>query len=325
MAEGRMLKKEISDSKKLGLLGADRPRVLYFMMLPHLDIEGRLKADPEKIKGQICTMLHYSAKSIQTALEALHNVGLIILYQNNGTQFLEYTRFGDFQKLYPNKEAETKIPDPTPANSGELQGTPPKVKLSKVKLSKDNNISIIFEKWNFYKGFYKGKANWKSHNKLSYEIETAIAEQLKHYSVEDLSAAIGNYAAILLNPDYRVFVVGRQSWDKYWTLREFLTRGPKADHKEKYLYRFLPTTFHKDDFLTVDAKNRRYRKVAKKESVEAERKIITGETLTQKYKKMPLEEARRLYKFGHLSLFEKNWIKKVRPEVIEGKDRRLNE
>ena len=47
MAEGRMLKKEISDSKKLGRLPSDRPRVLYLMMLPHLDVKGRLYADPK--------------------------------------------------------------------------------------------------------------------------------------------------------------------------------------------------------------------------------------------------------------------------------------
>ena len=326
MAEGRMLKRRITASKKMALLKTDKARLLWFYILPFTDVDGRIIADCEDIRDEIIRKQRkgYSLNKIEECLQDLYSVGLIVLYSVNGMRYLEITRFWDEQSHNPDREAESAIPAPTQGALTERSENTP-LKLSKVKLSKDNNISIIFEKWNFYKGFYKGKANWKSHNKLSYEIETAIAEQLKHYSVEDLSAAIGNYAAILLNPDYRVFVVGRQSWDKYWTLREFLTRGPKADHKEKYLYRFLPTTFHKDDFLTVDAKNRRYRKVAKKEFVEAERKIITGETLTQKYKKMPLEEARRLYKFGHLSLFEKNWIKKVRPEVIEGKDRRLNE
>lgn len=145
MAEGRMLKKEISDSKKLGALSSDRPRVLYFMMLPHLDIKGRLKADPEQIKGQICTMLPYSIKSIQVALEALHNISLLLLYQNNGTQFLEYTRFGDFQKLYPDKEAESKIPSPTPADYGELQRTPLKDKRKEVKVTKDKEYILIFD------------------------------------------------------------------------------------------------------------------------------------------------------------------------------------
>ena len=137
MAEGRMLKKEISDSKKLGRLPSDRPRVLYLMMLPHLDVKGRLYADPKKIKGQIVTMLPYSTAAIQKALEQLHEVGLIVLYLINGDQHLEYTRFSDFQSLNPKREAETKILGPTPENSCGLKRTPLKDKLSKDKLSKD--------------------------------------------------------------------------------------------------------------------------------------------------------------------------------------------
>lgn len=154
MAEGRMLKKEISDSKKLGQLKSDKPRVLYFMMLPHLDIKGRLKADPEQIKGQICTMLPYSVKSIQSALEALHNIGLILLYQNDGAQFLEYTRFEDFQKLYPNKEAESKIIDPTPEDYGGLQRTPLKVKVKEVKTNKGKYSPEFESFWKKFKGRY---------------------------------------------------------------------------------------------------------------------------------------------------------------------------
>ena len=62
MASGRMLKKEISNSEKLGIVKSDRARVLYFMMLPHLDIAGRLEANVRRIKGQIVTMLPYSEK-----------------------------------------------------------------------------------------------------------------------------------------------------------------------------------------------------------------------------------------------------------------------
>lgn len=137
MAEGRMLKKEISDSMKLGQLKSDRPRVLYFMMLPHLDRDGRLKADPYKIKGQICTMLPYSIKSIQTALEQLHAVGLLILYSIDDKQYLQYTRFHDFQSFNYNKEAKSKISPPTPENS-RVTPEDSTYKLSKENVSKDN-------------------------------------------------------------------------------------------------------------------------------------------------------------------------------------------
>ena len=117
MAEGRMIKKEIADSEKMAMCG-DRAKVIYFMMLPHADIEGRVKACPVIVKGRYLTMLKYTEKSVQSSLEELHRAGLIILYAVNGDQFAEYTRFSDFQTLKSNREAKTKIPAPTPADSG---------------------------------------------------------------------------------------------------------------------------------------------------------------------------------------------------------------
>lgn len=175
MAEGRMLKKEISDSKKLGALSSDRPRVLYFMMLPHLDIEGRLKADPKQIKGQICTMLPYSIKSIQSALEALHNAGLILLYQNSGAQFLEYARFGDFQKLYPDKEAESKILGPTPEDYGERGRTPLKVKGKESKTKESKYGEFVFLSTDEYK-----------------KLVEQFGEQQAKLLIEELDDAIGS-------------------------------------------------------------------------------------------------------------------------------------
>ena len=138
MAEGRMIKKEIADSEKMAMCG-DRAKVIYFMMLPHADIEGRVKACPVIVKGRYLTMLKYTEKSVQSSLEELHRAGLIILYAVNGDQFAEYTRFSDFQTLKPNREAKTKIPAPTPADSGLTPAdsglTPENSPLSKVKLS----------------------------------------------------------------------------------------------------------------------------------------------------------------------------------------------
>jgi len=132
MASGRMLKKEMSNSRKLGNVKTDRARVVYFMMFPHLDVMGRLDADVKRIKGQITTMLPYSEKSIQACLEQLHEAHLVTLYVNCEQQYLEYARFDDFQNLNPAREAESSILGSTHKDSRVLQRTP--LKLSKVKL-----------------------------------------------------------------------------------------------------------------------------------------------------------------------------------------------
>jgi len=206
MADGRMLKKEIADSEKIGLC-SDKARVLYFMMLPHLDVKGRLSANPKIIKGQYTTMLNYSTKTIQRCLEELHNVrgkeanteGLIVLYEADGKQYLQYTRFEDFQSLNPDREAKTKIPAPTPANSRELQRTP--LKLSKVKLSKDKYGEFVF-------------LSKDEHQKLIEKFGVAGTEQ----RIKDLNYGIGSKGYSYKSHYYTIL-----SWDR---------KNSKADKTE---------------------------------------------------------------------------------------------
>jgi len=80
MPEGRMLKKRISDSKRLGALRSDSARLLYTWLLPHLDVEGRYSADPDLIKGHIFPKVKsMTLQKINKLLYELAEQGLIIL------------------------------------------------------------------------------------------------------------------------------------------------------------------------------------------------------------------------------------------------------
>ena len=119
------------------------------MMLPHLDIEGRLEANPKIIKGNITTLLGYTPSQIQQCLDDMHSVGLITLYTVNGAQLLEYTKFAEFQNLQENREAKSEIPPiPTELQSThtELQSTVRElsIKISKEKLSKEKYKDFVF-------------------------------------------------------------------------------------------------------------------------------------------------------------------------------------
>lgn len=153
MAEGRMLKKEISKSKKLAKC-SPKAQVLWFMMLPHTDIEGRVDACPQIVKGRYLTMFNYTESAIQKYLEELHKARLIVLYQIDGDQYVEYTRFQDFQTLNPNREAESKIPAPTPEDS---RVTPEDSPLSKVKISKVKSKEYTSEFEIFWKKYPRGE------------------------------------------------------------------------------------------------------------------------------------------------------------------------
>lgn len=132
MADGRMIKKRISKSKKLANLKDDSPRLLYFMIYPHVDVEGRLDADPALIKGECIPLFDWPLDKIEKCLIQLAQIGLIYLYSIGGEQYLELTRFNDFQVLRKDRESKSIIPSRT--TPGVIQS---KVKLSKDKLIKD--------------------------------------------------------------------------------------------------------------------------------------------------------------------------------------------
>lgn len=110
MAEGRMLKKRISKSAKFAHLKTDKARMLYLVILPHLDVEGRIEADPDIIKGQVIPRLKWAKKVVWDCLLDMFDVGLIILYKHDTEYYLQCTRFDHFQKLNKNREAKSHIP-----------------------------------------------------------------------------------------------------------------------------------------------------------------------------------------------------------------------
>jgi len=162
MAEGRVIKKRIAYSRRLASLKNDKARVLYFMMYPFADIEGRLEADPDIIATKIVGLFKWSEKTVQKCLIDLHDAGLITLYTIGNNQYLEFYNFKKMQRLDPEREAPSKIPSPpilssTPENSGELQRTPEnssikvKVKVKdKVKYKYNNNIATAKAVATFY-------------------------------------------------------------------------------------------------------------------------------------------------------------------------------
>jgi len=106
-----MIDKRISKSDKLAALSMDRSRVIYFMLYPHVDCEGRYSADPRDIKEDCCPRLPYTVSQIADSLIDLHNVGLIHLYAIDNKAYLEVDRFEDFQPgLRKEREATSEIP-----------------------------------------------------------------------------------------------------------------------------------------------------------------------------------------------------------------------
>lgn len=166
MPQGRIILKRISESKRLPQLRSDGARLLYTWLIPHVDVNGCYSADPEVIKGKVFTKLHKSTKTVASYLEDLGNIGLIVLYNTNGENYLYIPDFVEKQpSLKPDREAKTTIPLPTQEQLKTKTGVnPPKVKESKVKESKYTQEFEIF-----WKQAWKGRwdAETDTHRKGS--------------------------------------------------------------------------------------------------------------------------------------------------------------
>jgi hypothetical protein len=114
MARGRFISKSISESEQFAELPDHETRLMFLMMIPHADREGRVKADPRYLAGQVFTYLGFTPEQIIAALEALHEAELVRLYSVEGRAYLHFPKFETHQVgLRKDKEAESKIPPPT--------------------------------------------------------------------------------------------------------------------------------------------------------------------------------------------------------------------
>lgn len=144
MSDGRMLKKQISMSRRLAELKTDSARLLYTWIIPHLDIKGRLSANPFVLKGTVVPRIEtMTAETIEEYLLDMARVGVIVLYSVDGDEYLELRKFGDHQYLRADREAPSVIPDPAEPTPDELRsdsGATPggvRVKIREVKIRED--------------------------------------------------------------------------------------------------------------------------------------------------------------------------------------------
>ena len=123
MAEGRMLKRNISDSRRLAELKTDSARMLWTWIIPFLDSAGRFYASADMIKGKIVPRITtFTVRNIPSYLQDMHRVGLIVIYDVDGEKLLQYRKFDAFQNIKKDREAPPlpapKNPDQVPNNSG---------------------------------------------------------------------------------------------------------------------------------------------------------------------------------------------------------------
>ena len=227
MARGRMIDKNIRKSKKFRDLKTDKARLLYLMVYPHADREGRFTADPEEVKIECIPYLAFSHRQIAETLIDMHNVGLITLAGHEGRPYFEISRFRDFNKIRDDREATSEFPAVCRSTPGAVREY---ARLIKVNI-KEANIMNLRENdpaTTNEKIYFDFK---DSEFKNISEDEKSVWE--KAYPACDIEAEINKMAAWLAaNPtrkkaNYKRFITN-------WLSRQQDRGGSKTNGTEKW-------------------------------------------------------------------------------------------
>lgn len=109
--KGRMINKEISDSKRFARLSPEAA-VLFCMLIPHYNSYGKLNGDPGYIKGEVCPRVEYlTIKNIPKYLEEITKNTSVKWFEFNGRHWIHSIKFlSDHQNLKVEKLGQDLLP-----------------------------------------------------------------------------------------------------------------------------------------------------------------------------------------------------------------------
>lgn len=137
MARGRMVAKTLSTSERFAALYdvagelAEFCQVLYPLMVAHSDDFGRQQGDAFTVKHLVLPISPRPIQEFESALHALHKVGLIVWYESDGRKVIQIQNFGEHQPGL-HKKTRSKFPEP-PGNSGNFPEIPSELKGTELK------------------------------------------------------------------------------------------------------------------------------------------------------------------------------------------------
>lgn len=133
MASGRFISSTLGDSEKFSSLTDPRYQVAFILIVTWADAEGRFIADPITLNGKLFTRLGWTPDLVRAALDQLHDVGLVTLYQVDGKPYGVVEKFHQYNTITrkadgtPAREAASKLPPPPeqPRSGSGGTGQPP--------------------------------------------------------------------------------------------------------------------------------------------------------------------------------------------------------
>lgn len=114
MARGRMINRELANSKKLASL-PERSALLYVFAYAYSDVEGRFEADDDSLLGYAARYGRrrgWSEETVAADREALHRSGLWIVWGHGENIYAQIVDFHRHNRTRRGHESESRIPAP---------------------------------------------------------------------------------------------------------------------------------------------------------------------------------------------------------------------
>lgn len=104
-----MLAKSISTSLQVNKLGIEA-QLLFTWMIPHADDDGRLNGEAEYINFLVVPAKRWTKSQTESYLKAIHDAGLIHLWSENGTKYIEFPAWTKHQQIRKDRYTPSNIP-----------------------------------------------------------------------------------------------------------------------------------------------------------------------------------------------------------------------
>lgn len=146
MARGRLISKSLSTSAKFAELQTIAPKLaefcqsLYMLLVAHSDDFGRQAGDVFTVKHVVCPASTRAMRDVEAAIMALHNVGLIVWYDDADRKCIQ---INDFDAHQPglSRRTESKFTAPT-GISVKFTGAPGNSLLTEQNLTEQNGTEV---------------------------------------------------------------------------------------------------------------------------------------------------------------------------------------
>jgi len=109
--DGRMIRKSISDSKKVAKLSPEALSLFCFL-IPHFSSHGKMNGSPHYIKGEVCPRIEWlDVPTIIKCLREIHKHTSVKWFEHDGRLYLHSTNNDEHQNLQDYKKGTDRMPD----------------------------------------------------------------------------------------------------------------------------------------------------------------------------------------------------------------------